>query len=337
MKTKRQIDRQRESAITLKVGGKEDNSSIREFVSTSSALYTITELAVYAVRLADDIDPERSNPNIPNLSQKVVPAGYGDEVVGRVILTAKSLFDEKNATVGRQIGGYFEATIELANHILELRGMIGSLRQEISAKEQGFVEEQQQIHSYTIPSVTDLKTKIHNILVKVDKSKDATLKLYQEVFLPDRSSRPTLEEYDQVFREIPNMPTEYISAWEENRNFWSLVRNIRNCSEHPKKGYQILISDFQMHSNGEVTSPLIEVEHSKTPFGLLPVVEFVQFLEDMTLGYAELSHVFIKSVELLDKKTFNERVSEVPEQNRRHPYVRFYRTIEIGGTERILG
>jgi hypothetical protein len=127
---KNPIDRQREGAITLEVGGDDDNSRIREFLSTPNALYTITEQAVYKVLLADDIDPERTNPHIPNQSQKIIPAGYNDETVAKILLTTKYIFDEKNAQVDPRLGEFFEAVIDLTKDALELQRMILDLKHE---------------------------------------------------------------------------------------------------------------------------------------------------------------------------------------------------------------
>jgi hypothetical protein len=62
-----------------------------EFLSTGNSLYVIKEAGVYRIQLADDIDPARANPNIPNLNQQVLAAGHNNEIVARILLTAKYL------------------------------------------------------------------------------------------------------------------------------------------------------------------------------------------------------------------------------------------------------
>lgn len=337
MRKKREIDRQREAAFSIEVGGDEDNSGIRELISTSHRLYTLTEQAVYSVQLADDIDPERTNPNIPNLSQKVISVGYGNEIVGKVLLTAMVLFHENNSKTSQLHDDLFEVTVELAKHNLELRSMVASLVEEISSKEEKFFSVKQKVKSFHIPSITDLNTKLHGIMVKLDKTKDCILMLYQIHFLPGRSKRPQFDEYRQALTNLPEMTGDFLSAWDEKVKFLKFVREARNCSEHPKAGQQLVITNFQMQPDGSVNPPLIEVEHKDTPFGLLPVVEFIEFLRNTILSYSELSYVLIKSIKLLESNPLNERVSELPEEARRHPFVRFYRTLNFNGVERILG
>ena len=339
MTRKSAIDRQREGAITLVVGGDDDDSQIREFLSTSHALYTITDQAVYKVRLADDIDPKRTNPNTPNLSQKIIPAGYSDEVVGRILMTTKYLFDERNATVKPLIGDFFEATIELTNHVLELQKMVADLRKEIADKEAYITNAPQKPNGYSLPSITDLATKVHNILIKADKAKDGILRLYKIHFLPDFNGKPKLHLYGEALGKLPNIDDGVLNFWEEKKKFLDLVRNARNGSEHPKPNQQVLLNDFTMQADGSIVPPLIQIEHKDTPIGLLPLVEFIDFLEKMIIDYSELSPVFIRKLLLIsgDKNPLGEWVAEFSEEERRHPHVRYYRSINMGGVERILG
>jgi len=337
MREKREIDRQREAAFSLEVGGDDDKSGIKEVISTSYRLYTLTEQAVYSVQLADDIDPERTNPNIPNLSQKVISAGYGDEIVGKVLMTAMMLFHENNSQTSQLHDDLFEVTVELTKHNIELRSMVASLAEEISSEEEKFCSGKQKVKSFYIPSITDLETKLHGIVVKLDKTKDCIMKLYQIHFLPGCSERPQFDKYRQALKDIPEMKGDFLSAWDEKVKFLKFVREARNCSEHPRAGHQLLIKNFQIQPDGSVNPPLIEVEHKDTPFGLLTVIEFIEFLRNTVLSYSELSYVLIKSIKLLESNPLNERVSEMPEEARRHPFVRFYRTLNFDGVERILG
>jgi hypothetical protein len=339
MNRKSALDRQRESAITLEVGGDDDNSQIREFLSLSHALFTITDLAVYRVLLADDIDPERTNPNIPNQSQKIIASGYNDPIVAKILLTAKYLFNENNTTSAPLLDEFFKAVIDLTKHVLELQKMVNELKDEISEKESFVKNTKQKPNGYSLPSITDLKTKVHNILVKTDKAKDAILMLYKIHFLPNEVNKPKLEKYTEALKKLSNIDDEVLKVWEEKKIFLDLIRNARNSSEHPKPNQQVLLNDFTMQADGLITPPLIQIEHKDTPISLLPLIEFIEFLERMIIDYSELSPVFIKQLLLISSENnpLGEWVTEFPEKERRHPKVRFYRSINMGGTERILG
>jgi len=334
---KRPIDKQREGAITLTIGDDDDKSAAQEFLSTSSALYVIKGSGVYKIQLADDIDPDRVNPNIPNLSQRVLSAGYDNEIVARVLLTAKYLFDENNATVKPFVGSFFEKSIDLTKHVLELHEMISELRDSINSKGEAFLEKEQKPNAFCLPSIPDLDKSLHNIFLKADKAKDDMLLLYRLHFLPDSVKKPKLKEYDEAVEQLSSKNFDLVSAWNEIKKINNLIRNMRNASEHRQKGNQVVLTDFSMNSDGSVNPPLVEIQHKDTPIGLLPVVELLDFMQEQVLGHAESSIVFIKCASLLDNNPFSEWVSEFEPKDRRHPMVRYYRAINIEGTMRILG
>jgi hypothetical protein len=287
MNKKRPIDRQREAAINLTVSDDDDKSALQDFLSTSSALYVIKGSGVYKIQLADDIDPKRTNAAIPNLSQRVLLAGYDNEVVARILLTAKGLFDEKNATVNPFVGSIFERSLDLTKHVLELHEMISDLREKITQKEIAFLEKEQIPNTFYLPSIPDLDKSLHNIFVKSDKAKDTILALYRLHFLPDAENKPQLAEYDSAIDSLLNAAPDLVSAWSETKKTFNLIRNMRNASEHPKEGQKIILTDFAMNPDGTVNPPLVEIQHKDTPIHLLPLVEILDFIQNLVLNSAE--------------------------------------------------
>jgi len=334
---KRPIDRQREAAITMKVGDDEDASSIKDFLSTENALYTIKDKGVYKTQLADDIDPGRTNPDIPNLSQKVLPAGNDNEIVARILLTAKCLFDENNATVSPFVGFLFEESINLTRHALELEDMISNLKEKIIQKELEFEDKEHIPNAFLLPSITDLDRDLHNICVKADKAKDSILSLYRLYFFPDVKKRPTLSEYDAAIKGKLSSRPDIIRGWEDTNKFMILVRNIRNASEHRRDGNQLVVKDFEMQPDSIVNPPLLEVEHEDTPIEPVRVVDFLDFIGNAMLDQAEGSIVTLRCAALLERNPFNEEVGFLSAENRRHPLVRYCRAINLNGEMRILG
>lgn len=337
MNQKRPIDRQREAAITLIVGDEEDSSPIRDFLSTANALYTVKENGVYKVQLADDIDPGRTNPNVPNLSQKVLSAGHNNEIVGRILLTAKCLFDEKNATVSPFVGALFEQCIDLTRHALEMHEIISALKEKITQKENAFDERKHKPNAFSLPSIPDMDKDVHNILVKADKAKDGILSLYRLHFLPEAQSKPLLDEYDTAIHSRLSSEPEIAAGWDETKNVLKLIRNIRNASEHRKDGQRLILTDFAMQPNGSVNSPILKIEHKETPIEPVSVVDFIDFIGNVILDQAEGSIATIRCAVLLDQNPFKEQVGFLSPENRRHPHVRYCRAINLNGEMRILG
>jgi hypothetical protein len=334
---KRPIDIQRDNAVTLRIGGDDDKSSVKEFLSTQDCLYVIKQAGVFKIQLADDIDPTRTNPNIPSLSQRVLIAGYDDPIVARVLLTAKYLFDERNATVNPFVSQLFESCLVLTRQLLEVDAMTRKLEDEIRRKEVALTEKPSATHTFSLPSIPKMEMELNNIFCLADKAKDTILAICRLQFLPAAVGRVKLEALGKAVEIALQAEPELVTSWKEYVKNFSLIRNLRNASEHPKENYRIILTDFSMQPNGRINSPLIEIQHPDIPIKIFPVIEFLAFIRNALLEQAETILVFIRLAILVKHNPYGEWVAEFPKEERRHMFVRFYRAIHINGNWRILG
>lgn len=336
MPPKRPIDIQRDAALTLRVGG-DDKSATKAILSTGDGLYVIKETSVFKIQLADDIDPARNFPKVPNLSQQVLTAGYENEIVARVLLTAQYLFDENNAIVKPFVANLFKNCIVLTRELLELDTMTRELADEILQKAAAFAVKPTAPNAFGLPSVPGLDMKLHNILSKADKAKGTILIICRLQFLPRAAAKGNLADLEKAIEASLSAEPQLIAAWKEKAKYFLLIRNMRNASEHPKENYQVALTDFSMRPNGLVNPPLVEIQHPDTPIRTSPVVELLEFIRNTMVEHAEGVLPFIRSAVLLKDNPFGEKVAAFPEEERRHRFVRYYRTINMSGTWRILG
>jgi hypothetical protein len=336
MAGKRLIDLKRDAAITLQIGG-EDKSAAGDFLSTGDVLYVIKETGVFRIQLADDIDPGRTNPNIPNLNQQILAEGNNNEVVARTLLTAKNLFDERNATVTPFVANLFKKCIVLTGQLLELDAMTRELADEIRRKEAAFAAIRTALNAFSLPSVPGMDTRLHSILSNADKAKDTVLATVCLQFLPDAGGKVKLKDVDRVVETSLQTQPQLVVAWKQIAKYCGLVRNMRNVCEHPKENYRVVLTDFSMQPDGQINPPLVEIQHPDTPIRTLPLVEFLEFIRDTMLEHAETTFALIKLATLLKHNPFGEWVTEFSKEERRHKFVRYYRVINRDGRWRILG
>src|SRR5690349_12364125 len=95
MAEKRLIDQLRDSGKSMDIGTDGDDSAITDVISIDRTMYLVKERGLYTVRLADEIDPERTNLGIPDIQQRVLSVGSINPMVARTLLTADTLFDQK--------------------------------------------------------------------------------------------------------------------------------------------------------------------------------------------------------------------------------------------------
>ncbi len=91
-------------------------------------MHIIKERGVYRVTLADEIDPDRKNPRIPNTVQRVLRMGSDSELIGRTLLTAQNLF--KTAYLPKEIDcdRGLSLTLAIAKNLVSMSVAADSLR-----------------------------------------------------------------------------------------------------------------------------------------------------------------------------------------------------------------
>jgi hypothetical protein len=75
----------------MEIGTPDDTTAVKLMIEIGGSLFVVKERGIYQVKLADEIDPGRSNANIPNVQQRVIPYGTSNDIVARTLLTAGQL------------------------------------------------------------------------------------------------------------------------------------------------------------------------------------------------------------------------------------------------------
>jgi hypothetical protein len=85
----------RDSGGSFILDNPDDGTPIREMLALKEGLLLVTDKCIYEVRLADQIDPTRTNPNLPhNVRRKLFNHGMASEFVCKILLQAKVLFQQ---------------------------------------------------------------------------------------------------------------------------------------------------------------------------------------------------------------------------------------------------
>ena len=90
----------------MQIGTSEDGAS-SVMIDMDSALYVVKERAIYAIQLADQVDPERTNVFVPNTQQRLLSIGSHDPKVARIFLTAYTMFKSIPPAGGRLLLSWY--------------------------------------------------------------------------------------------------------------------------------------------------------------------------------------------------------------------------------------
>src|SRR5208282_1577821 len=85
---------------TFRLHNPDDGSAIREAIPLGDRLLMISDKCTYAIKVADQIDPARTNPALPhNVQQKLFDYSANSELVCRSFLQAWRLFRDGFQTI----------------------------------------------------------------------------------------------------------------------------------------------------------------------------------------------------------------------------------------------
>jgi hypothetical protein len=152
---RRPIDLLRNSGLVMQVGTDEDGPIV-DAIPAEKKLYFLKSHAIYAVQLADQIDPGRENPSIPNTQQKELSIGSENSDVARILLTAHTLLEKTALGPAFDVLRGIELAVDLLTDIASLRDKTVRLEADVSKTvepKKVFAGPRQ---SFNLPCVEDL-------------------------------------------------------------------------------------------------------------------------------------------------------------------------------------
>lgn len=332
---KSRIDRIRESAGVMTVGDDSDGA-IASMVTIDGRLFAIKEGAVYAISLADDIDPQRTREDIPNTVQKVLNVGSKSELVQRLLLTATELFRKDRLQEHVNYEAALNVVLEIMRDVVaateifeEFEAALKQVRtKNLTAKKRAL----------SLPSVPGLHSQVKSFVQKMDHAMQSVFNLacvfYGEATL--RKSGKWLRGLTNHLEASQDAKGDFLPFSIELANLGKLIRNVRHCIEHPKPKQQLQITDFSLSANAHLVEPTIAVIHEATPLDTAPIQEFMRyFLEQVVVG-VEILMVFLAGHHVAPAGGFPVGVGEIPVAQRRLG-VRYGYLINIGGQISRLG
>lgn len=329
------INKKRDSAGSFEVGDPNDMTPIGDIFTTDENLYAITNKAIYLLKLADEIDPDRTNPNLPNLQKKVLNHGLDNEVIGRVLLTAKILFDKNHHGPEFNCHEALSNSFELTKLLTEMQDIHTDLAKDIDTiMKQGLNTGIDR--SLRLPTTPKLETQVEAFIKKADQVRNNII-AYLKLVYNSGTNKKTIENlYSDIDAKHGTQSgmAQFVYSIMLPLKF---IRNIRNAMEHPKDDNRVLTKDFILESVGTVYPPSIEFINKDTP---QPKMLITSFMEQMNNHLIEIIESLIVHLCVSNMGHFNGFkccIMELPPERRRHKNTRFSYAIRIQGQWQPLG
>ena len=312
-RTDRLIDRKRNSGGSFTLGG--EGETTRATVATADVLYSVTEKAIYSIKLADQIDPERTNLDLPiAIQQKVLGYGSDAQLVARTFMTAGVLFDATYLGQGFQKDAGLGLALELARRLAVLQQTLDALVQ----NERRVVAELDQAtrgNSLRVPETPDLRAKVEAFLASAHRIQE-TLFGIAFLFYPAPTARKGTRDHllQQVALRAPNR-ADYHVAMTQIVEFLHKVREHRNASVHEDGPKALLLRDFHVLPNGQFSAPIMEIRHPEFGQPEKPVTFYMDEVIGMLIEASEamIAWLCAENIQLKGGPYFRHALAALPE------------------------
>lgn len=325
----RPIDKFREGAGSIDISTPDDNSAISEMISTGERLLIVKGKGVYEVKLADQVDPGRTNIATPNTVQQILPYGADDPWIGATLLTAYQLLKGSSAQDTVDGDDAFALVLEIVEDIsgaLQLQDFYTKAEIGVAANLDPKIRRDRSI---MVPAIGNVETRCNEFLQRSDHAVRELFRLVR-MFYPDVGAGG----WESLKKKIDSEPQDidnFSKFLAEVLPFLQLIRNARNCVEHPRPEQRLSVTDFALDPENTLLPPMIEILHPKTPLEKVPVKEFFsQCLQDL-VDIVELMIVFLCARHVKPFGGIPIQVMEIPPPCRRSPHVKYGYGARLGG------
>lgn len=320
--TKRSIDQQRDAAVMMQVEDDSDISAIEDMISLPGRLLLIKEMGIWQTQLADNIDPGRTNPGIPNTMQKLLARGAADPLVGRTLLQAKVLL--RQSMLPTHIVGEtgLEVTFALLMELDSLDRKASELQQTLQAIEERYNGAKTKGGALQVPALGDAAARGESFIQGADHAV-RTLWKFVRVFLPELQKGVAwykLRDRLMAGSEKEKALGPLVDALEPPFTF---LRNTRNAVEHPKQGQEVIFRDYRLRADGMVNTPSIEVIEKNTPLSETSLPAYFTATVEMLVNAYQSLLINLCAVHAQRVGGFDVEVIQLEPDRRRHAEVKF--------------
>ena len=244
---KKTIDIQRDAAMCFELPKK--CGKIEELQDINGHLYAIGTTGIYEIVLPDDIDPERTNPNIKPMCKEILDVGFSEPFVARIIGQVFEFLQILPQSVShKMLITAFDITMsinQMAEILIDLTDQTTNIIKQIDLRNQL----NQTVHISQVSSL-ELKTKAfilegHKILKQILQLLLSASDI-DKYMLFSKLSEITQNDNVKKIIEGHSEPTiEFI--WE-----------LRNAIEHPSNNNFIKVNNICVSANNKITPPTWE-------------------------------------------------------------------------------
>jgi len=311
---KRPIDRVRESALSMQIGGPEDGA-ISVMIDMGMALYVVKEHAIYAVQLADQVDPGRTNVAVPNTQQRLLSIGTHDPEVARIFLTAYTMFKSMHLGASFPEREAWSLAFEFLRDIVAMMEIHSALVKAIEEAVAAFNAVVTKDRSISLPSLGNSEERCDAFAQKVGHAID-TLKAVARLFYPNELSKKWIDSLTAVAAKKHGEQAALARFMKDKGSNLLFMREMRNMIEHAQVDAYVRVWDFQLLPSMELAAPSVDIVRPGEPPMSGPLASFMAQIVEELVSIAEAFFALLCGANAQSFSGFPVVVMELPPSRR---------------------
>lgn len=330
MADRRPIDVLRDSGKSMQIGNNGDDSAVSEMIPIGDTLYIVKERGIYAMQLADTIDPKRTNAAIPDTQQHILALGWNDPIVARTLLTAHTLFEKKFLGPSFDQEKSLRLALELLKDIAALVAMRVALEED-EGRARASCESQKPEHgSFRVPAIGNLEARRDAFAQKAGHVVNI-LEAIAKLFYGKELASKWIDSLTVVTAQRYGQDSPFAQYMKDVRPFLLDVLSIRNMIEHPTKDRYVKVSDFRLLTSGEIALPSLEIVRLGKEPATATITWLMKKMTDDLVSVGEVLMAHLCNVNVQPDANRPVQVAELPEDQRSNKHQRFYYVCNVGG------
>lgn len=241
--------------------------------------------------------------------------------MGATLLTAHHLLKGSSAQNKVDGDGAFALVLEIVEDISGAHQLHDSYAKAEADATANLAPKIRPDRSILVPAIGNVETRCNEFLQRGDHALRELFRLVR-MFYPDVGSggwESLKTKIDSEPQGIDNFPQFLAKVLP----FLQLIRNARNCVEHPRPKQRLSVTDFALDPKNALLPPMIQVKHPKTPLEKVPVGRFFSQSLQNVVSIVELMIVFLCARHVKSFGGIPIQVMEIPPEHRKSPNVRY--------------
>lgn len=227
-------------------------------IDMGAELYAVMEHAIYAVQLADHVDPGRTNVDVPNTQQRILSMGAHDPEVAGIFLTAHTMFKSMHLGMDFPEREAWSLAFGYLRDIAAMTEIKSKLVADIKEAIDGLDAVVVANRSAKLPSLGNAEERCDAFAQKVGHAID-TLKAIARLFYPKELSKKWIDSLASVAAEKYGEQAPLAQFIRDIRGNLLFMREMRNMIEHPQADAYVKVRDFQLRPSMELLPPYVDI------------------------------------------------------------------------------